>query len=298
MNDKKKCDELRNELTKAVTAVMAQNPLDNDQQMTALSDAFLNVTRLYGEMSGKEFPRFLIEQLENMIATVDPEYAEMQNLAMEMYLECEGEAQAEAQRRAPMQPRRNEGSAKRRGGRLPIDDPENSWLNVFPVPLAADKMFGYLMLRMGGEDNFDPKLLPSKMQGVLLTSMPEGDRKYIKQRMKELGLVAVTKAEDHRLRYVVFGAGQQASTKTDVIRNRIEHNEIIEGIYFEHFMDVLDELADMTELYDADQYAKQAPADYDPTMEDRERIANENGDTIDDLPPRAGSGQDGDDLPF
>lgn len=285
MNNEQKRDALRGEITKAVTGVMSHNDLDLNQQIEVLAEMFLNVLHLYGELNAQEPTEFAQNLLLQLVKINNPDYSPTVPVP-------------EASPSGPMQPRRNEGSATHRGGRISQPDPANSWLRVFPVPLTADKLLSYLYLLMGGEDKFDPKKLPNKMQGVLLTSMPEADRAYIKQHMKELGLVAVSKADDHRLRYVVFGAGEQASRKTAIIADRIAHQELIDGIYFEHFMDVLDELTDMAELHDADQYAKQAPADYDPTMEDRERIAQENGDTIDDLPPREGSGQDGDDLPF
>lgn len=295
MNNEQQRAALREQLTKSVIKVMGNNDLDNQQQIEVLAETFLNVLHLYGEFCGQEHPRFSIELLEQMIAQLDPKYAELQNLAMEMYLECEGEEQAS------MQPRKNEGSANRphRVGRVVKPSPENSWLRVFPTPLTAAQLLRAICPHDdNGDEIYDQKHIAQKLQGVLLTSMPEADRRWIKAEMKLHGLTVVSGPKDHRLCYVVFGAGEQASTKTGIILDRLAHGEIIDGIYFEHFMDVLDELDDMAELHDANQYAQQAPDGYDPTMEDRERIANENGDAIDDLPPRDSQEGEADDLPF
>lgn len=218
-------DDLRQKLTTALSAVMGNNELDNQQQLEVLGEMFLSVLRLYGEFQGEDPTEFAESLLLQLVKVNNPDCSP--TLPME-----------------DVKNHRSSGSmGRRRNGGFPVDSPDNAWLKVFPAPLTADKMIDYLMLQMGHK--FDSSQLPGKMQGVLLTSMPDADKAEIKQRMKDLLLKAVGSPTDHRLRYVVFGAGMQASKKTEVIRDRIQHNELIDGIYFEEFYSVLDELEKM-----------------------------------------------------
>lgn len=275
MNNEQKRAALRSELTKAVTSVMSSNDLDNNQQIEVLAEMFLNVLHLYGEFNAQEPTEFAQNLLLQLVQINNPDYSPTQS----------NQASVRTGSAVPMTPRRNEGSATHRGGRILQPDPANSWLRVFPTPLTAAQLLRTICPHDDdGMETYDQKYIANKLQGVLLTSMPEADRQCIKAQMKLLGLTVVSTPNDHRLCYVVFGAGEQASRKTAIIADRIAHQELIEGIYFEHFMDVLDELTDMAERPDPD--------------EERERIAQYNGDTIDDLPPRYAQGNDGDELPF
>lgn len=283
MTEQEKRDELRQKLTEAVTDLMRHNDLDTKQQLEVLAEMFLNMLRLHGEFNGEDPSAFAENFLGQMLKINNPDtrwrelpehvanfdFSQLAEFAKKMKgFPTDADAVHHA---ASMYFRKNEGSANRphRGGRIVQPDPANSWLRVFPTPLTAAQLLRTICPHDdNGDELYDQKHIASKLQGVLLTSMPEADRQWIKAQMKAHGLTVVSGPKDHRLCYVVFGAGEQASTKTGIILDRMAHGEIIEGIYFEHFMDVLDELTDMAELHDADQYAKQAPEDADPEDDD------------------------------
>lgn len=272
MTEQEKRDELRQKLTEAVTDLMRHNDLDTKQQLEVLAEMFLYVLRLFGEFNGQEHPRFTIERLHDMIATVDREYAEMLNLAMEMYLECEGEEQAEKKRRATTRPTKGDysnGVAIDEHGR---EDMRYSWYMVFPA--GTDRLLtlsDFLIWVNGKDDDFvarwfadttssdfekythlqEPQdlttsqpqnLITSKLNkqtdGIALTSMPEKVKKDLDDRLRELGFRVVA-VDSPLLALVVFGNGRAATKKLPMVQQRIEAGESIVGMFFEDMQEVV-----------------------------------------------------------
>lgn len=63
--------------------------------LNAESEIFLQMLKIMSPKINPAKPgMFAIEILLRMIAEIDPKYAKLQNLAMEAYLECEGEEKA------------------------------------------------------------------------------------------------------------------------------------------------------------------------------------------------------------
>lgn len=274
MNNNDPRAALRDELTKAVTQVMGNNDLDNMQQIEVLSEMFLNVLHLYGELCGQEHPRFSIELLEQMIATLDPEYAEMQNLAMEMYLECEGEEQAEAEReakkRATTRPTRGDYS---NGVALDKDGHEDlrySWHMVFPPASSLRLTLSDFLIWVNGKDDAyvakwfadttssdyekyihlsEPLeasdahgLITTKLNkqkdGIALTSMPEAVKNDLKKRLHDLGFKIVA-VDSPLLAMVTYGEGRAAKTKLPLVQQRIAAGETIVGMHYEEMQEVV-----------------------------------------------------------
>lgn len=259
-------DKLKSSLMDGMTAILMRDELEVETQLEVLTDAYADVVRFHatailGQDGDEYLSRLCAERLHKV---------EIPLYGGKGAMECLGN--------------RRSADGKRKGGRVVMPDEANSWLRVFPSPLSAEQVLRNVLHRSSdGSLGYNPADVATKMQGVLLTSMPEEDKAEIKRRMKALHLLVVSKPDHSRLCYVVFGAGMQASTKTEVVRDRIAHQEIIEGVYFEDWLEVLDELEEMKEGYDMDYIAQ------------CEALAEEEAESQCDV---SSSTDDDDDLPF
>lgn len=265
-------EELKSKIMDGVTSIMMRNELEVETQLEVLTDAYADVVRFHatailGQDGDEYLSRLCAERLHKVEIPLHVGKGAM---------ECLGNHRS--------------ADSVHRGGRIVQPDEANSWLNVFPSPLSAEQVLRNVLIRTAdGRLGYNPADVATKMQGVLLTSMPEEDKAEIKRRMKALHLLVVSKPDHSRLCYVVFGAGMQASTKTEVVRDRIAHQEIIEGVYFEDWLEVLDELEEMKEGYDMD-YIAQCEA-----LAEEEAEAQGDGSSSS---PTASTADDADDLPF
>ena len=276
-------NKLKSSLMDGMTAILMRDELEVETQLEVLTDAYADVVRFHatailGQDGDEYLSRLCAERLHKVEIPLHG-----------------GKGAADLIPAAAMERVGNHRSADsvRRGGRIVQPDEANSWLRVFPSPLSAEQVLRNVLIRTAdGSLGYNPADVATKMQGVLLTSMPEEDKADIKRRMKALRLLVVSKPDHSRLCYVVFGAGMQASTKTEVVRDRIAHQEIIEGVYFEDWLEVLDELEEMKEGYDMD-YIAQCEA-----LAEEEAEAHGDGSSSSPTASTADDADDADDLPF
>lgn len=236
-------EELKSKLMTDISGTLMRNDLEVETQLEVLTEAYADVVRFHATaILGKDGDEYLQKLLAKIYKVEIPLHGG------KGAMECLGNQRS---------------GRERNGGRVVMPDEANSWLRVFPSPLSAEQVLRAVLIHTDDDLlGYNPDHVARKMLGVLLTSLPEEDKKEMGERMKRLHLMQVKTPNHTRLKYVVFGAGMQASAKTAVIADRLAHQEIIEGIYFEDFLEVLDELEEMKAGYDAD-YEAQCEEDAD-----------------------------------
>lgn len=197
-------DKLKSSLMDGMTAILMRDELEVETQLEVLTDAYADVVRFHATaILGQDGDEYLSRLCAERLH-----------------------------------------KKERRGGRIVQPDEANSWLRVFPSPLSADELIKEMQAAMDahGWMYVVPEVaIGADLGGVLLTSMPESDRKDCSGRMKAQCVFRICSgAEVKALRMVVFGAGMQASSKTDIIKARLEQGEQIRGVYFEDWLEVLD----------------------------------------------------------
>lgn len=218
--------ELKSKLMNGISAILMRDELEVEQQLEVLTDAYADVVRFHatailGQDGDEYLSRLCAERLHKV---------EIPLYGGKGAMECLGNHRS--------------ADGKRKGGRVVMPDEANSWLRVFPSPLSADELIKEMQTAVDehGWMYVVPEVaIGSDLGGVLLTSMPESDRKDCSERMKAQCVFRICSgAEVKALRLVVFGAGMQASSKTDIIKARLEQGEQIRGVYFEDWLEILD----------------------------------------------------------